>query len=342
MGDVLGDPLSRLPAIRTAMTAGTTICEYDVQQLLNKLREILYTEDTLLCLRSPIVICGDVHGQYEDVQYLLTRAMKATAEGFEDSRRILFMGDYVDRGKFSLNTFLLLVTYKLQYPQCVFLLRGNHESRQITQTYGFHAEILTRYGHPGLWTLTMHCFDLLPIAALIDTDVFSVHGGISPSLPFTERINLIERRVEIPDAGLLADLTWSDPEPTLKTAWRKNSRGAGWIFGREAVEKFTNLNRIKCITRSHQLAREGFEWPFAPTGHGREGALPGKLVNVWSAPNYAYKEGNLASFLKLRCHNPEDGDTVYGDFALVRPYEAVPPAKRIQQENDRPDNRYFA
>jgi diadenosine tetraphosphatase ApaH/serine/threonine PP2A family protein phosphatase len=341
MDHVVEDPLSELSSIRRAMNEGTTICEYYVQKLLDKLREILYTEATLLCLQSPIIVCGDVHGQYEDVRDLLTRAMNATPDGLDQSRRILFMGDYVDRGKFSLNTFLLLVTYKLEQPKQVFLLRGNHECRQITQTYGFHAEILARYGHPGLWVQTMQCFDLLPVAALIDTDVFSVHGGISPAVPFTERVNLIDRCVEIPDDGPLADLTWSDPEDSLTTGWRKNSRGAGWIFGRDAVEKFTCINRIKVITRSHQLVREGFQWHFAPTGQDRAGGLPGKLVNVWSAPNYAYKEGNMASFLKIRCDDaPETGDSQYGDLLLVKPYDAV--GDRIAAGQDRPDALYFA
>jgi diadenosine tetraphosphatase ApaH/serine/threonine PP2A family protein phosphatase len=176
----------------------------------------------------------------------------------------------------------------------------------------------------------MHCFDLLPIAALIDGDVFSVHGGLSPRLRLLERINLVDRKVEIPTEGLLADLTWSDPEelpPDKK--WMKSKRGAGFLFGKEATKEFVHLNRLAVVTRSHQIAREGYQWYFGDPGS----TYPGRVLDVWSAPNYAYKEGNLASFLKLRCDGGEP-------FDLERPYGAV--CQRIPEKDIVPDPRYFA
>jgi diadenosine tetraphosphatase ApaH/serine/threonine PP2A family protein phosphatase len=165
--------------------------------------------------------------------------------------------------------------------------------------------------------------------------VFSVHGGSSPGLPFIERINLINRKTEIPEAGLLADLTWSDPDGNRELEWKKNKRGAGWIFGKTVVERFNHVNRIRLITRSHQLVREGYQWMFEdPKNPGS-----GRLITVWSAPNYAYTSGNLAKYLKVRCGDEGDGLGT-PQFRIPQPDSAV--TNRILEENVKPDERYFS
>jgi diadenosine tetraphosphatase ApaH/serine/threonine PP2A family protein phosphatase len=162
--------------LKEQLDTGKVIGEFHVAAVLQKLLELLYREENIVSVRAPVVICGDVHGQYEDVLELFQ-----TVE-FDGNRsmQFIFMGDYVDRGRFSLNTFLLLAGYKLLNPAKIILLRGNHESRSVTQTYGFYTEIQANYGHTGLWTLCMEVFDMLPMAAISDTNAFSVHGGLSP------------------------------------------------------------------------------------------------------------------------------------------------------------------
>jgi diadenosine tetraphosphatase ApaH/serine/threonine PP2A family protein phosphatase len=277
--------------IRVRLSKGRILGEEEVNQILDSLVAALIREETVIFLQSPIIICGDLHGQFEDVELLL---QLATTDVRTD--RFLFMGDYVDRGNYSLNTFLLLATLKLQYPAQYFLLRGNHESRQVTQQYGFHSEVLRSYGHSGIWARCMHAFDLLPYAAVVDNDVFSVHGGISPKLVLLEELNKKRRVREIPTAGMLADLAWSDPEDQGLKGFRANQRGAGYLFGRDALREFCYRNGLKLVTRSHQLVMEGYKWYF---GEQNE-EFPGQLINVWSAPNYAYQSKNVASFLKLR------------------------------------------
>ena len=276
-------------AILERLAKGELLPEKDVTDILIRCMELLFTECNVLLLQSPIVICGDIHGQLEDLLELFKTS------GNKDKQKYLFMGDYVDRGHHSLDTFLYLVVLKLQSPDRFFLLRGNHESRQISQMYGFYNECLLNYGHSGIWNLCNQAFDLLPVAALIDKDVFAVHGGLSPDLPLIEMISLEKRRNELPQSGPLADLCWSDPEEVRR--WTRNQRGAGYLFGRAEVQKFTHLNGLKLVTRSHQLVLEGYQWHFKD-GQGKSPESP--CITVWSAPNYAYRNNNDASIMMLR------------------------------------------
>ncbi|OHT11551.1 Ser/Thr protein phosphatase [Tritrichomonas foetus] len=269
---------------------GQIIDEATVVIILMKIMEILYQECNVLVLQSPIVICGDIHGQLDDLLELFR------ISGDKEQQKYLFMGDYVDRGYHSLNTFLYLVCHKLMYPTQFYLLRGNHESRQISQMYGFYNECVLNYGHAGIWMMCNEAFDLLPVAAVIDRDIFSVHGGLSPDLPLIEMVSLQNRQDELPSSGPLCDLCWSDPEDVRK--WRQNQRGAGYCFGENEVREFNQQNKLTMVTRSHQLIMEGFKYYF-PDPEAK-GEPKGRLVTIWSAPNYAYRSNNDASVMKLR------------------------------------------
>jgi diadenosine tetraphosphatase ApaH/serine/threonine PP2A family protein phosphatase len=285
--------------LRTRLDKGEIIGELIVNKVFDLLIDVLIREDNIVEVQTPVVICGDIHGQYEDLKKLFREALTGIGTSPKDTQ-FIFMGDYVDRGKFSLNTFLLLASYKIENPHSFFLLRGNHESRQVTQQYGFQNEILGNYGHTGLWMKCMDVFDLLPIAALTDRRVFSLHGGLSPHLPLVQDLLTINRRKEIPDSGLLADLTWSDPDER-NVIFRPNGRGAGCIFGRGPTEQFCHINGLDFITRSHQVVQTGFKWFFSDV------KSPGKLINVWSAPNYG-ASGNIASVLRLGFPGKEEHD----------------------------------
>ena len=271
---------------------GEVIDEKVVVKILLKLMEVLYTEKNVLQLQSPIIICGDIHGQLDDLLQLFATA------GDKTNQQFLFMGDYVDRGYHSLNTFLYLASLKLLYQGNYHLLRGNHESRQVSQMYGFYNECILNYGHAGIWSLCNAVFDLLPMAAIIDNDIFAVHGGLSPDIPFIDMISLYDRQDELPPNGPLCDLLWSDPEDVRR--WRQNQRGAGYFFGDNEVRKFNLLNHIKLVTRSHQLTIEGFKYFFPyDNDKNKDADMPnGKLVTIWSAPNYTYRTKNMASIMK--------------------------------------------
>ncbi|OHT17322.1 putative serine/threonine-protein phosphatase C26H8.05c [Tritrichomonas foetus] len=307
------------------------IPEDQVTHVLMKLSEVLYNERNVLILQSPIVICGDIHGQFDDLLELFNKS------GDKTMQKYLFMGDYVDRGYHGLNTFLYLVCLKLLYPTQYFLLRGNHESRQVSQMYGFYNECLANYGHNGIWTLCNNAFDLLPIAALIDNTVFSVHGGLSPVCPFIDIISTFNREDELPSSGVLCDLCWGDPDCVTK--WRISPRGVGFLFGADHVRQFNRLNNIKLITRSHQLANDGFKlyYPqnddeysnekcnyvcekgnYQPNELTSKRPVDGSLITVWSAPNYQYRSYNKASIMKYNFKGDNTYDIILFDANKVR------------------------
>ena len=176
---------------------------------------------------------------------------------------------------------------KIKYPSHITLTRGNHESRQISYTYGFYEEVTRKYGNANVWNYFTDLFDYLPIAALIEGKIFCIHGGLSPNIETVDQIRLINRRMEIPHEGAYCDLMWSDPDDI--ECWVMSCRGAGWLFGWTVVNEFCFLNNLELVCRAHQLVNDGFKYWFKDQN----------LVTVWSAPNYCYRCGNKASILKL-------------------------------------------
>lgn len=135
-------------------------------------------------------ICGDIHGQYYDLLRLFEYG------GFPPEANYLFLGDYVDRGKQSLETICLLLAYKIKYPENFFVLRGNHECASINRIYGFYDECKRRY-NIKLWKTFTDCFNCLPIAAIIDEKIFTMHGGLSPDLNSMEQIRRVMRPTDV-------------------------------------------------------------------------------------------------------------------------------------------------
>jgi serine/threonine-protein phosphatase PP1-1 len=116
-----------------------------------------------------------------------------------------------------------------RFPDQITLVRGNHESRQITQVYGFYEECQTKYGNASVWKSCCQVFDFLALAAIVDGKVLCVHGGLSPEIRTLDQIRVVARAQEIPHEGAFCDLVWSDPEEV--DTWAISPRGAGWLFG---------------------------------------------------------------------------------------------------------------
>ncbi|KAL4951713.1 serine/threonine-protein phosphatase PP1-1 [Aspergillus filifer] len=202
-------------------------------------------------------------------------------------RNFVFLGDYVDRGYFSLETLTLLLCLKAKYPDRVTLVRGNHESRQITQVYGFYEECLQKYGNASVWKACCQVFDFMTLGAIIDGRVLCVHGGLSPEIRTLDQVRVVARAQEIPHEGAFCDLVWSDPDDV--ETWAVSPRGAGWLFGDKVADEFCHVNDLTLIARAHQLVNEGYKYHFNNNN----------VVTVWSAPNYCYRCGNLASVCEI-------------------------------------------
>jgi len=259
------------------------IKESEVKDLCNKAREILVEESNVQRVDAPVTICGDIHGQFYDLKELFKVGGECPETNY------LFMGDFVDRGFYSVETFLLLLALKVRYPDRITLIRGNHESRQITQVYGFYDECLRKYASVNVWRYCCEIFDYLSLSAIIDDRILCVHGGLSPSINTLDQIRTIDRKQEVPHDGAMCDLLWSDPDEI--EGWGLSPRGAGYLFGGDVVESFIHANNLELIARAHQLVMEGYKSMFKDT-----------IVTVWSAPNYCYRCNNVAAILELDEH----------------------------------------
>jgi diadenosine tetraphosphatase ApaH/serine/threonine PP2A family protein phosphatase len=211
--------------------------------LCEKAKDILIEESNVQPVRAPVNICGDIHGQYHDLREIFVKG------GEIPDKNYIFIGDFVDRGYNSVETFQLLLALKVKYPGNITLIRGNHESRQCTGMYGYYEECLRKYGNMNVWKYSCDVFDYLPIGALVEGKILCVHGGLSPNIKSIDQIRTLERKQELPHDGPLADLMWSDPDQ-IET-WGRSSRGAGWIFGSKVTSEFNHINGLDIIARAH-------------------------------------------------------------------------------------------
>ncbi|ORZ20611.1 Metallo-dependent phosphatase [Absidia repens] len=252
----------------------------EVDSICHAAMDILLQQPTLLELSPPVKIVGDTHGQYSDLIRLFQMS------GHPPSSNYLFLGDYVDRGKQSLETMLLLLCYKIKYPETFFLLRGNHENQNVTRVYGFYDECKRRLSIK-MWRLFIDVFNTLPIAALVGDKIFCVHGGLSPSLRSLDDIRRIQRPVDIPEHGLLIDLLWSDPSDSA-SEWEDNERGVSYCFGKKVVNEFLAKFDLDLVCRAHMVVEDGYEFFNDRT-----------LVTVFSAPAYCGEFDNNAAVMSV-------------------------------------------
>ena len=258
------------------------ISEREVITVIDKAFPIIEKEESMLELEPPLYICGDIHGQFYD----LLRVFEILK--YPPESKFLFLGDYVDRGKRSLECILLLLCLKIKYPSKIFLLRGNHESADINRMYGFYDECKRKVSL-RIYKKFCNLFNILPITALVGEKILCMHGGLAYDLKNIDQLKTIKRPTEIPEAGLLCDLVWSDPDDSLYFDFCTNKeRGISVCFSKKQVEEFTEKNDLDLICRAHQVVEEGFQF-FANM----------KLITVFTAPNYMDEFDNNGAILEV-------------------------------------------
>nr|AVK60242.2 GL3A [Triticum aestivum] len=266
----------------------------EIADLCDSAERIFSSEPSVLQLKAPIKIFGDLHGQFGDLMRLFDEYGSPSTAGDIAYIDYLFLGDYVDRGQHSLETMSLLLALKVEYPQNVHLIRGNHEAADINALFGFRIECIERMGErDGIWTWHRmnRLFNWLPLAALIEKKIICMHGGIGRSINHVEQIENLQRPITM-EAGsvVLMDLLWSDPtENDSVEGLRPNARGPGLVtFGPDRVMEFCNNNDLQLIVRAHECVMDGFE-RFAQ----------GHLITLFSATNYCGTANNAGAILVL-------------------------------------------
>ncbi|KAL1555705.1 Serine/threonine-protein phosphatase 5 [Salvia divinorum] len=254
-------------------------------QIVLQLRDVLRELPSLVDIHVPdgkhFTVCGDVHGQFYD----LLNIFELNGLPSEDNP-YLFNGDFVDRGSFSLEVILTLFAFKCMCPSAIYLSRGNHESKSMNKIYGFEGEVRSKLNDTFV-ELFAEVFCWLPLAHVINNKVFIVHGGLfSVDGVKLSDIRAIDRFCEPPEEGLMCELLWSDPQPQLGRGPSK--RGVGLSFGGDVTKRFLQDNNLDLVVRSHEVKDEGYE-----IDHD------GKLITVFSAPNYCDQMGNKGAFIRF-------------------------------------------
>lgn len=302
----INDLIQRLISVGLTGTSSKRLCltNSEIIGVCRAARGIFLSQPTLLELGTPVKVVGDIHGQFGDLMRIFQLC------GMPPTANYLFLGDYVDRGKQSIETFLLLLCFKIRYPENVFLLRGNHECASVTKVYGFYDECKRR-ASTKVWKSFVDVFNTLPIAATIGGKIFCVHGGLSPYLNALDEIRSIQRPTDIPEVGLLSDLLWSDPDDSVSD-WGPNDRGVSYCFGRSVVNEFCSKFGFDLIARGHMVVEDGYEF-----FHKR------RLVTVFSAPNYCGEFGNWAAVMTV-------SRDLLCSFELLKPLDTVGVRKALR------------
>ncbi|KAL8645511.1 MAG: hypothetical protein Q9226_007267, partial [Calogaya cf. arnoldii] len=254
--------------------------------------KVLKSEPNLLEMDAPITVCGDVHGQYFDLMKLFE------VGGDPAETRYLFLGDYVDRGYFSIECVLYLWSLKIWYPNTLWLLRGNHECRHLTDYFTFKLECKHKYSEK-IYEACMESFCALPLAAVMNKQFLCIHGGLSPELYTLDDLKNIDRFREPPTHGLMCDILWADPleefgqEKTSEFFVHNHVRGCSYFFSYPSACAFLEKNNLLSIIRAHEAQDAGYRM-YRKT---RTTGFP-SVMTIFSAPNYLDVYNNKAAVLK--------------------------------------------
>ncbi|PPQ62946.1 hypothetical protein CVT24_006186 [Panaeolus cyanescens] len=273
-------------------------------------------------------VIGDVHGQFYDVLHLLSLTGTPSEKHY-----LLFNGDLVDRGSWSIEVILLAFAYKWLYPKYMFINRGNHEAKDMNRTYGFEGEAKHKHGEQA-YKLFAHVFTALPLATLVsatkppatkDNSILSpdglkrffvVHGGLFSKDGVTlDDIRKLERIGRQPgQEGLMCEvcLLWTDPQEANGRGPSK--RGVGIAFGPDVTKRWCTLNGVTGVIRSHEVRQNGYEIEH-----------DGLCTTVFSAPNYVDQSGNKGAFIRVDAA----GNRQYTQFE-ASPHPPMKPMAYVQ------------
>ncbi|CUE91716.1 phosphoprotein phosphatase, putative [Bodo saltans] len=295
-GTAASSPTSHGGSASSSSAASNYLTRDIAMDVCRDVTAVLTDEPSLLDVKiqegETLVVVGDVHGQFHDMAHHVLNQQYEKPAGSKD-RKFLFLGDYVDRGPQGVETILLLFALKIEYPDQIYLIRGNHEESQTSRIYGFLFEVRTKFNDLSVWARFNEVFCYIPLAAIVSAPghrFFAVHGGLSPGLTDVDSIRSISRTdyggmLDNTESDIVDGLLWSDPSDAV-VRFSRNERGCGYLFGAAAATEFCEQNNLDFICRAHQMTMQGYTW-----AHNK------KVLTVFSAPNYCGVSNNLASIL---------------------------------------------
>lgn len=263
-----------------------------IKKLIKSVKQIFQHEQTLINIQinnesatndssknRSIIVVGDIHGNIDD----LIKIFQKFGYPPYENRAYLFLGDYVDRGSNSLEVIILLFALKVKFPDHIFLIRGNHESKFVSSQYGFKDECITYFDH-SIYKQFCHAFSYIPIAATINQSIFCVHGGISPFVQDIEQIKQIQKPIrDVRTTKIVSELLWSDPSSSpTPFSFRPSNRGIGYIYSESDINNFLNKNNLDLIIRAHKFCQKGYSW------------CGDKCLTVFSSSDYCGDENSAA------------------------------------------------
>ncbi|KAI6173383.1 Serine/threonine-protein phosphatase [Aphelenchoides besseyi] len=278
--------IDRLVDEWTVQKCQSLFSERELMELCYRARETFWMQPTMVEITAPVHICGDIHGQFEDLMALFR------INGFPPEKKYLFLGDYVDRGPFSIEVVTLLFAYKASKHDSIAIdiaIAGHVSGGHLSSSWKSRitSQCRKRYSM-SLYEAFQYAFYCMPFCARVEKRILCMHGGISEDLRDFRQLEKIERPCDIPDLGILADLTWADPDPNIQN-YDESPRGAARIFGAAALKNFCNALGLELVVRAHQVITEGYEF----FGENR------RLTTIFSAPYYCNQFENAASILNV-------------------------------------------
>jgi diadenosine tetraphosphatase ApaH/serine/threonine PP2A family protein phosphatase len=248
----------------------------NITNMLFEANSVFDSEGVVVDVPSGIHVVGDIHGNIDDLLRIFEEF------GYPPKTKYLFLGDYGDRGKYGLEVIIFLLSLKVKFPECVFLIRGNHELLNVSQNYGFLSECQLKYTSILFYQIHQ-IFRKLPIVAIVSKRIICVHGGIGPELTSVDMLRVMLKVSELSESSILTDIVWSDPREGDEE-FTPNERGCGYYFNSKALDKFLRKNDLDLLIRSHELCN-GYDFPFSDTE---------RCITVFSSSNYCGKKNNAS------------------------------------------------